>query len=114
MKHTKTIKIHKESALRIKAFLENEPKDESECQGEDETIAYTAVFDDGREMDIKVCGVQYDEDSDTNTSWTEAVLFDAKGSQLCCSDVCDDFFREWELEYGDDTYIVMVEMEEAE
>lgn len=35
---------------------------------------HTAIFGNGIEMDIKLCGVQY-EDGGFNKPWTEAVLF---------------------------------------
>lgn len=62
----------------------------------------TAKFPDGYEMDIKCCGCQDD------SSWTEAVLFDAQGHELCCTDVEDEFVGEWELEYCGTRYIAIV------
>ena len=78
--------------------------------GEDLTIVKTAVFDNGYEMDIKCCGVQYEE-GEVNTAWTEAVLFH-NGSEVCCSDPCDEFVGEWELSDGDNVYVVNVSVEE--
>ncbi len=46
-----------ESVLQtIREYLD--AQSESEYQGEDNTIIYTAKFPDGREMDIKCCGCQ--------------------------------------------------------
>ena len=87
-------------------MLHIEPADESECLSEDETISYTADFKNGMEMDIKICGVQYEEGG-SNTAWTEAVLFQ-KGCQVACTDVCDEFAGDWQLDYNGDTYIVHV------
>lgn len=79
--------------------------------GEDLAIVKTAVFDDGLEMDIKCCGVQWEEFGD-NTAWTEAVLF-RNGSEVCCTEPCDNFLGEWELPYGNDTYVVNVILDDC-
>ena len=71
--------------------------------GEDDTITSTAKFGNGVEMDIKLCG------ADNDYPWTEAVLFE-NGSEVCCTEVCEDFLGEWELEYNGDQYIVYVEV----
>ena len=82
---------------------------EDACLSEDETISNTVIFDDGKQMDIKCCGVQFDPDSD-NSAWTEAVLFDENGSELTHSDVSDEYVGEWELEYDGITYVGVIEI----
>lgn len=106
------ISVSKSTADMINELLTVEPKCESECYGEDETLSYTAKFGYGIEMDVKVCGVQYEEGG-SNTAWTEAVLFD-HGSEVAHTDVCDTFTGEWELEYDGKKYIteVLVEKEQ--
>ena len=59
MKYAKTLTINKEEAKIINHYLTEEPEDWHECLDEDDTISYTVCFDDGMEMDIKCCGVQY-------------------------------------------------------
>lgn len=83
-------------------------KTEDEYQGEDNTITYTAKFPDGQEMDIKCCGCK-DE-----SSWSEAVLFNAQGYQITCSDVEADFDGPWELEADGILYIVDVRVSDSE
>ena len=78
--------------------------------GEDIAIVKTATFDNGVEMDIKCCGVQYNEDDESNTAWTEAVLF-KNGSELCFTEPSDEYLGEWILEYNGDEYVVFVEIE---
>ena len=96
-----TTLIVSESAFeKIRGYLE--AKDENEYQGEDNTITYTGTFDNGYQMDVKCCGCQ-DE-----PSWTEAVLFNQKGYELCCTDPDDDFEGEWRLEYDNEIYIVNI------
>lgn len=70
-----------------------------EFQNENNTVSVTAVFPDGCEMDIKCCGCQ------SEPSWTEAVLFNAKGGELCCTDPSDRFAGEWKLEHDETSYI---------
>ena len=109
--HRATIWIPADEARKINELLTTEPADESECMGEDETISYTAKFDNGMQADVKVCGVQYDDNPDaSNLPWSEAVLFDSTGSQLCCTEPSDDdtIIGEWTLEYNGETYIVDV------
>ena len=66
---------------------------------------YTVQFPDGKQMDIKCCGCQ-DE-----PSWTEAVLFDEDGSQLCCTEPGDSFGGPWELQYEGIRYTVTIKTE---
>ena len=80
MTYEETIKVNKNRLKMINNFLTKEPASESECLGEDETITETAVFPDGTEADIKCCGVQYRE-GESNTAWTEMVLF-RNGSEI--------------------------------
>lgn len=114
MKYIKTIKISKEEAEQINKHLHVEPTCADECLGEDITISHTAIFDNDFEMDIKCCGVQYDEDSESNTAWTEAVLFH-NGSQICYSEPDDEYIGAWSLddEYGNE-YVVIVEVEDLQ
>lgn len=110
MRYEKTIVVGKGEADMITRYLTVEPSCAEECLGEDETITYTARFDNGVEVDVKCCGVRYREDEECNTAWCEAVLFDGR-VEACCDYGEDDFFGEWQLEYGGDDYIVLVEAE---
>ena len=94
----KILVIPDERLKYLKKLVEEEPKDESECLHEDNTISFQVNFDDGMWMDIKVCGVQYQE-GETNTAWTEAVLFDHEGYELVCTDIDDMIDGLWEIEY---------------
>ena len=108
-KHEKTIYVSQTLLNMVNKYLTIEPTCREECLGEDNTISVTADFGNGMEMDIKCCGVQYRE-GESNTAWTEAVLFE-NGSEVCCTDPADDFEGEWELECDGDQYIVYVEAE---
>ena len=93
------IMLSAEETAAIDNYLSGE-----ELLTEDETITYTAMFDDGRMMDIKVCGCSVEEGG----AWTEAVLFDSNGTELCCTDCSQEIGGEWELEYDGLTYHVDV------
>ena len=56
-----------------------------------------------RMMDIKICG------ADATEPWTEAVLFNENGGECCCTDVDEEFFGEWQIEYNGNDYYVDVQ-----
>lgn len=75
---TAELEIPRDVMDQINGYLHATSEDE--YQDEDHTITYTVEFPYGKQMDIKCCGCQ-DE-----PSWTEAVLFDEYGNQLCCTE----------------------------
>jgi len=74
----------------------------------DDTITEIVVFSDGCQMDIKLCSTE-DE-----LAWTEAVLFNKDGYELCCTEPADEFIGEWNLTYDDNSYTVIVSIESIE
>lgn len=105
------IKISKKEAEQINRHLTIEPTCADECLGEDIAIVHTAKFKNGIEMDIKCCGVQYEERNESNLAWTEAVLF-KNGYEVCCTEPSDEYLGTWICEYNGNDYIVYVEIEE--
>lgn len=110
MRYEKVIVINKEEATQINKHLCEEPTCEDECLGEDIAIVNTATFNNGIQIDIKCCGVQYDEEAESNVAWTEAVMF-KNGREICCTEPSDDYFGEWLFEYENDEYVVIVKEE---
>lgn len=110
MVYERIIKLSKEEAEQINKHLTIEPSCADECLGEDIAIVHTAKFNNGIEMDIKCCGVQYEEENESNLAWTEAVLF-KDGYELCYTEPSDEYFGEWICEYDGDKYLVFVEVE---
>ena len=107
MRYEKTIFIPQEEAKQIHMYLTQEPSCEEECLGIEQTISHTVVFEDGTEMDIKCCGVDYHE-GESNTAWIEAVLF-INGRQVAFTDPSNEFFAEWILKDADgNVYSVQV------
>ena len=107
MTYEKTLALDSSYLDEIKKYLTIEPTSASDCLGEDETISETVAFDNGFEMDVKCCGVQF-KDGESNLAWTEAVLF-CNGSEVCCTEPCDVFESDWKLDDDDgNTYIVHV------
>lgn len=106
---TRYIYIKQKLFDKITRYLTEEPRSEKECLPEDETITFTATFDDGYEVDVKCCGVQYNE-NDSNLAWAEAVLFH-NGAEVCCSEPCDEIDGVWTLEDGDKVFEVVVVVE---
>ena len=107
MRYERIITISKKEAEQINKHLHVEPTCEDECLGENITIVHTATFDNGIEMDIKCCGVEYRADEESNTAWAEAVLFD-NGNEICCTEPSDEYLGEWICEYNGDEYVVIV------
>lgn len=98
-RYIQRVNITPSQAKVIEGYLN--ASNEDEYQGEDNTISVTAVFPDGMEMDVKCCGC------DDAPSWTEAVLF-RDGSEVCCTDVEEEFPGPWELDYNGRRYIAIV------
>ena len=96
----KYLRISRREAEIVNGYLQ--AKNAEEFQDEDHKIIHTVVFPDGKQMDVKCCGAQED------CSWTEAVLFDENGCELCCSEVSDRYDGIWELEYQNRRYVTIV------
>lgn len=96
----KHIRISQAEGNMINGYLQ--AKTEEQFQNEDHTISNTVVFPDGKQMDVKCCGAQ------DKCSWTEAVLFDKNGCELCHSEVSDQYDGTWELEYQNRRYVAIV------
>lgn len=111
MKFERVITINKTEAANINRYLTVEPEGWSDCLGEDETISYSANFPNNVEIDVKCCGVQFEE-GESNLAWTEAVLF-VDGCEICCTDPMDSFFGEWFFDFDGNTYTVYVEVEKT-
>ena len=100
--------VRPNTAAYIRKIMAEEPKSESDCFGEDDTITLTAEFSNGYEADIKVCGVQYEEGGN-NTAWAEAVLYYKGREEFVSEPVDGDIFGSWELyDHGGEKYIVDV------
>lgn len=95
-----TIVIPSQDLKSINKYLTATKKED--FLSEDETISFTAIFPDGKQMDIKCCGSQ-DE-----SAWAEAVLFNESGHELCHTECYNIITGEWCLEYGDTAYITTV------
>ena len=105
------IVISNDEAKKINYFLHHIPANKEECMGEDETIVHTATFENGYQLDVKCCGVQYHE-GEVNTAWSETVLFDKNGCEVFCSEVSDAYFGDWQIDHNDDIYFVRVMTED--
>ena len=109
--HRSTIMISEKTAIHIEYMLKHVPFSAEDCMGEDETLTFTAGFQDRMSVDVKVCGVKYREGED-NQPWTEAVLF-RNNCEVCCTEPRETVFGEWVLEDDDDEYIVNVYREDT-
>lgn len=107
MRYAKNIYLEREQIDYAKELCRHNPLDEDECFSSKEApLTYTADFPNGYSVDVKVCGVDFEEGSD-NTAWTEAVLF-KNGCEVACTEPCDSIDGPWELSDGDKKFIVNV------
>lgn len=107
MKYQKNLHLPQKELEEIAKMLITEPKDADECFGEDLKISHAVVFDNGMSMSIELCGVKFEEGSD-NLPWTQAVLYDVDGVELCFSEPSEEYEDEWTLEHDGDEFIVKV------
>lgn len=74
--------------------------------GRDETVFdMTVGFDDGCRMAIQVVAPS---DVESESCWTQGVLFDPDGHEIGCTDVGDTFAGEYRVETQDGFYTVAV------
>lgn len=107
MTYNVNLKADKAKVERLLA----EPQSEDEWLGSDTLHCESIIFNNGYMMDVKICGVDRYEEGGCNTAWTEAVLFDPEGREVACTEVCEDFFGEWQIEYDGNEYIVTIKEE---
>lgn len=105
MRYEETIYVEKEILDGYKALLNGVMDPGSKPLGENESLTYAAVFENGMEMQINIRDIAYG--SNECDPWTEAVLFDA-GTEVASTGVCEDLEGDWRLDYDGDTYIVHV------
>lgn len=97
MKYEKTITIDSKTAAFYEKVLMS-----TDMMGEDDTYIVTAEFENGMEMDIKICGC------DNGEPWTEGVLFNKNSSEVAYTEPSEEFFGEWCFEYNNDIYVVNI------
>lgn len=107
--HRATIKLDAAETAFINKYADKEPASAEEVL--EDIFSVTAGFDDGYEMDIKLCPVTFEEGT-YNVPFTEAVLFQ-HGCEVACTEPEYDFFGEWILEdtEGDVTHRFIVNVE---
>lgn len=110
-KYKQTIRISQAIADKIQAALNWKEGDNPDTRfDKDDTYTATAIFSDGCSVDVSCCGVQYNEYEEYNNAWTQAVLFNPSGGELCSSEVEEEFLGEWVLETEDAIYITNVKI----
>ena len=109
MKYERTINIPADKAATIAHALTYEPKDKSETFLSDDSIWFTAHFDDGHYADIFCSGVDCFQYGVTNKAVAEGVLYDKYDDEDDFVYATNDFFADWTFQWNDeDTYVVHV------
>lgn len=98
--YRRIISVHPDVIARVLGYVS--ARKPGRYQGEAGTISVTAKFPDGNELDVKCCGCK------DAPSWTEAVLFNDHGVELCCTDCSEDYLGEWEIEHDGVIYKALV------
>ena len=107
MIYEETLYIDRATDKELKKYLGKNATREEDNLPEGTHFVITAAFPDGTEMDVKLCGVQYEEGSNSNRPWTEAVLF-KNHAEVSCTEVEEEFVRDWEMPYDGNVYITHV------
>ena len=75
----------------------------------DETITHTAKFSNGFEADIKIVNCEEDP------PYIDAVLFDPKGSEVCCHSSGEEYSGEYCFrDHNDNEYFVQIQKKEKQ
>ena len=106
MEYKQQIVILHEEAADVKSICESPPG--RSVRRDSVVYSWTAKYDNGFQSDTKVCA---SGDPSSESCWCETVLFDENGCELSASEVADDPFGEWILEYNQDTFVVNVTAE---
>lgn len=108
-KHYTDCRIPKKVFDVFHNYLFYMPIDKEHCLSENETYTIVAKFDDGKYMEIRCHGVQYNDDERyTNTAWTEAVLFDENGAEISRAEPGKHLDGVWSLGDGNDIYTATI------
>jgi len=107
MKYKKTLTVPTEEAQQLERFCEEPPGD---CGRGEVLFDKTVVFPNKNQVDVQVIA---SEEPETESCWTQAVLFDSEGNELACTDVGESFLGEFYVYYDDDEYVVDVITEDC-
>lgn len=98
MRHTKTITITQREYEHLQSILDIEDNiDEQYEEGTYKT--FSAEFDDGRSIDVKLCIGQ-------NNAYIDAILFSDDGYEIIVLEPDWTLLGEYEFEYQGTTYIL--------
>ena len=85
------MEVEKEKGQELEKFCHVPPKD---CGRGEAIFDQEFVFPNGMRMAIQVIT---SEEPDTETCWTQGVLFDKDGNELGCTDVGETFLGEYQI-----------------
>lgn len=100
MRHERTIEIPDALLYEIQKFLDGQG--EGTCRVQ---YCFTAKFDKGVAVDIKVCDTETD-----STPFIDAVIFE-NGQEIFCLDVRDTLLGEYVFDVALDSFVVIVQEE---
>lgn len=102
------LQLDTETVEYLEHLCQYEPQSLDECFTDREpSINFTVKFPNDYQMDIKCCGVDYEEGG-SNTAWTEAVLFNENGCEVGFTEPEDSILGEFWIERDNINYTVEV------
>ena len=104
----KTLFVEKWEADQMEQFCKKPPLPKHNVPKDSAIFDEEVVFDNGHRVAIQVVTTT---EPDKESCWTQGVLFDKAGNELCCTEVGESFLDEYYLfdNYTGDVYIVNVE-----
>lgn len=109
MRYEKVLTLPASTIKHLRHITESRFDDRSAMpMGEDDVESYLVTFDDDTVMDLRFCGVEFEEGSD-NAAYTEALLI-REDTSIALSDPSDFAVDdEWELSDDDgNVYVVTI------
>lgn len=110
MKRIGIISVAAAEAARLERFC-REPPGRGNCMGKDVPLFDVEhTFDNGMRMAVQVCP---STDPDTESCWTQGVLFEPGGCERGWTDVGESLLGEFCVVDGDDEYVVDVQAQKG-
>lgn len=112
MRYEETVYLKESFLEMIRKYLTVEPTDPADGLGENEIIRVKVPFQNGYEMDVMCCGVEYEE-GESRIAYADAVLFGRDDVEVRRAGFnASSFEGVWELDDWDgNTYVAHIKSE---
>ena len=104
MKYTGKIVVDREKAEKLEEFCKNPP---GNCGDGEVLFDEEYTFENGNRVAVQVIA---SESPESESCWTQAVLYASHGYELSMTDVGESFLGEYFIKQDEDEYVVNVEI----